>query len=117
MPPRTPGAWPRNKRGSTPIPAWLAALDANDHIGLVFDLEYRDMQIRRLRRAVDQAEHQHAAARAAEAAARETMTEARIELRRFETWLEKTTRERDAELRQQERIAEDEVAARKRQAG
>lgn len=97
--------------------AWLAAVDANDHIGVVFDLEFRDLQIRGLRRALEQAEHQYAVARAAEARARGTMTEARIELRRFETWLEKTTREHDAELRQRERIAEDEVAARSRRAG
>ncbi len=92
--------------------AWLAAVDANEHIGLVFHLELRDLQIRGLRRALEQAEHRYAVALAAEAAARETMTEARIELRRFETWLEKTTRELDAQLRQRERIAEDEVAAR-----
>ncbi|MBN9165282.1 MAG: hypothetical protein J0I07_30240, partial [Myxococcales bacterium] len=79
--------------------------------------EFRDLQIRGLRRAIEQAEHQYAVARAAEAVARETMTEARIELRRFETWLEKTTREHDAELRQRERIAEDEVAARSQRAG
>ena len=96
--------------------AWLAAVDANEHIGVVFDLEFRDLQTRGLRRALEQAEHQYAGARAAEAVARETMTEARIELRRFETWLEKTTREHDAELRQRERVAEDEVAARSRRA-
>ncbi|MBX3258163.1 MAG: hypothetical protein KIS78_10225 [Labilithrix sp.] len=96
---------------------WLAALDAADHIGLVADLEDRDAQIRALRRAVDQAEQRHALARSEELAAREAMTEARVELRRFERWLEKAVAEGQAEQRQRERVAEDEVAARKLRAG
>lgn len=96
---------------------WLAALDAADHIGFVGDLEYRDMQIRALRRAVDQAEQHFRLARAQEAEARERMTDARIELRRFETWLERTEQEQRTERIRIERIAEDEVAARKQRAG
>ncbi|MBX3196762.1 MAG: hypothetical protein KF894_01295 [Labilithrix sp.] len=96
---------------------WLAALDAADHIGMVSDLEDRDAQIRGLRRAVDQAELRHVIARSEEAAAREAMTEARVELRRFERWLEKAVAEGQAEQRQRERVAEDEVAARKLRAG
>ena len=96
---------------------WLAALDAADHIGFVGDLEYRDMQIRALRRGVDHAEQQFRLARAREAETREQMTDARIELRRFETWLERTEQEQRAERVRIERIAEDEVAARKQRAG
>ncbi|MBX3209358.1 MAG: hypothetical protein KF764_30275 [Labilithrix sp.] len=96
---------------------WLAALDAADHIGLAADLEYRDMQIRALRRAVDQAEQRHALARSAEFAARQAMTDARVELRRFERWLEKAVADGQAEQRQRERVAEDEVAARKLRVG
>jgi hypothetical protein len=97
--------------------AWLTALDAADHVGLVADLEYRDMEIRRLRRAVDAAEQQYAFARMEESACLKVMTEARLELRRFETWLENAAEAQKAEERRVERIAEDEVAARKKRAG
>ncbi len=96
---------------------WLAALDAADHIGLVADLEYRDMQLRALRRGVDQAEQQFKLAGAREAERRERMTDARVELRRFETWLERSEQEQRTERLRIERIAEDEVAARKQRAG
>lgn len=95
---------------------WLAALDAAEHIGFIGDLEYRDMQVRSLRRAVDQAEQSFRLARANEAEARERMTDARIDLRRFEMWLERAEEEHRAETRRVERVAEDEVAARKQRA-
>jgi len=95
---------------------WLAALDAADHIGFIGDLEYRDVQIRSLRRAVDLAEQHFRLARANEAEARERMTDARIELRRFEMWLERAEQEQQAEQTRLERVAEDEVAAGKQRA-
>jgi hypothetical protein len=94
-----------------------AGLDAVDDIGLASDLEDRDMKIRGLRRSVEQTERQFVIARAEESGAREAMTDARVELRRFETWLEKTEAERAAELQRVARIADDEVAARKLRAG
>lgn len=96
---------------------WLAALDAADHVGFIGDLEYKDMQIRALRSAVDQAERQFSLARSREVQSRDVMTSARIELRRFETWLERTEEEQRAELLRLQRVAEDEVAARKQRAG
>lgn len=96
---------------------WLAALDAAEDIGDAVDLEYRDMYIRALRRAIDHAEREYTFARAAEAESRQAMTDARIELRRFETWIERSQEEQNAEARRVARIAEDEVAARKLRAG
>lgn len=96
---------------------WLAALDAAEDIGDAVDLEYRDMHIRALRRAIDHAEREYTLARVAEAASREAMTDARIELRRFETWIERSQEEQNAEARRVARIAEDEVAARKLRVG
>ena len=68
---------------------WLAALDAFDDIDAGPDeLAFADNHIRGLRRAVDEAEQRFMMARAREAEARERMTDARMELRRFETWTE-----------------------------
>lgn len=94
--------------------AWLTALDRNETIGTVADLEARDQHVRGLRRKVDEAERVFYLARMKETHAREAMTDARIELRRFETWLEKTQAEQQEEARRVERIAEDENASRKR---
>ena len=55
-------------------------------------------------------------ARTHEARTREIMVEARIELRRFEVWLEKAAETQAIEIRRIGRIAEDEVATRKRSA-
>lgn len=96
---------------------WLAALDAHDHIGNVADLEIRDVLVRSLRRAVDEADRRLRVASAHEATARAAMTDARVELRRFETWLERQAEAAANEGRRVERIAEDEVAARGRRAG
>lgn len=97
--------------------AWLTALDRNETIGTVSDLEERDAHVRALRTKVDEAERLFYLARTKESHAREQMTDARVELRRFEMWLERTQAEQAAEARRVERIAEDEVASRKRSAG
>ena len=97
--------------------AWLTALDRTETIGTVSDLEERDAHVRTLRRKVDAAERLFYLARMKETHARELMTDARVELRRFEMWLERTQAEQAAEARRVERIAEDEVASRKRSAG
>lgn len=95
---------------------WLAAVHASQAVGVVGtidDLADQDAQIRFLRRKIDEAEHTYLIARTNEAVAREAMTEARIELRRFETWLEKATAAAQEERKRIERGAEDEVAQRK----
>ena len=97
--------------------AWLTALDRNETIGTVSDLEERDAHVRTLRSKVDEAERLFYVARMRETQAREAMTDARVELRRFEMWLERTQAEQAAEARRVERIAEDEVASRKRSTG
>lgn len=97
--------------------AWRAAIDANEAIGSTADLERRDLHIRALRRAVDEGERTCCLKRARERETHAAMIEASIELRRFETWLEREAREQSLEARRIERIAEDEVASRKRSAG
>ncbi len=66
---------------------WLAALDAAEDIGAVMDLDDRALHVRALRRAVDVAEQHYAVARMHESALRQVMTDARVELRRFEAWV------------------------------
>ena len=98
---------------------WLAAVESAQAIGVVgtiYDLDERDQQIRFLRRAIDAAEKAYLLARSKEAAARDVMTEARVELRRFESWLEKATELAKEERKRVERGAEDEMASRKRAA-
>lgn len=95
---------------------WLAAIDASSDIGLASDLEDLDRHIRGLRRTFDRLEHELAVAHVKERGTREKMTDARIELRRFETWLERAEAERMAEVQRVARIADDEVAARKQRA-
>ena len=96
---------------------WHAAVDAIHDIGDALDLEYRDADLRALRRAIDVAEHEHAVARAEEAASRDAMTSARIEHRRFETWMERSVEAQKEETRRLARLADDDVAARKQRAG
>jgi flagellar biosynthesis chaperone FliJ len=80
------------------------------------DLEDRDRQIRFLRRLADDAENKLRACRAKEAEARNMMTEARMERRRYETWLEREVAAAATENRRVERLAEDDVASRKKAA-
>ncbi len=96
--------------------AWNTALDEFPDVSSVTDLEDRDFRIQALRRGVDFASMRVNDARANEEAARTAMTAARIDLRRFETWRERVTAAHQAEVRRVERIAEDEVAARKQRA-
>lgn len=92
---------------------WLASLEAAEDISIIADLETRDFHVRCLRRAVDEAEQRVSMAKAYEVSAREAMTAARMELKRFETWLERVAAGRAEEARRVARIADDEVAARK----
>jgi len=98
--------------------AWAKAIDGGAHgsaVALsVADLEDHDRHVRSLRRVVETCERNAQGARAHEAKMRGVMTEARIELRRFEKWLERTTHAHAIEARRVERIAEDEVASRRR---
>lgn len=95
--------------------AWNAALDEPfDGVATAADLADRDLRIRALRRASEAAARDVAEAQAREVSAREAMVAARIEQRRFETWLERESRARAEERRRAERVAEDEVAARAR---
>src|SRR4051794_25145248 len=77
--------------------AWLTALDRNETIGTAADLEERDAHVRSLRKMVDESERVFYLARMKETHARELMTDARVELRRFEMWLERTRTEQAAE--------------------
>ena len=92
--------------------AFVSALDAHDDVGSAWDLEARDMRIRGLRRRVHLAEQTSTEARTKRAATERALAAARIELRAFETWLERIRSARAAEVRRLERAADDEVAAR-----
>jgi len=96
---------------------WLAAMEAEARVGvlgIVYDLEERDQHMRFLRRAIDEAERRYMAARMQETLYREALTDAKTELRRFETWLERAQTTARSETMRRERVAEDELAARKR---
>jgi hypothetical protein len=97
--------------------AWLSALDLNDTVGTIADLADRDMYVRGLRRTVDVAEELFYTARTDQNEKLAAMTSARIDLRKYETWLERDAATQAEELRRVERVAEDEVAARNRRAG
>src|SRR5215207_5811827 len=97
--------------------AWLSALDQDGDISSVADLVHRDQYVRSLRRGVDAAELRFFNARALENERLAAMTEARVDLKRYETWLEKDAAVRADERRRLERIAEDEVTSRKRRIG
>jgi flagellar export protein FliJ len=97
--------------------AWNEALDEFPAVSCVTDLEDRDLRIQGLRRGVDFASLRVSESKTNEEAARAAMTAARIDLRRFETWRDRVTAAQQAEVRRVERIAEDEVAARKQRAG
>jgi lambda repressor-like predicted transcriptional regulator len=90
----------------------VASEDATG-VGIVADLADRDVQLRALRRAADAAARNIALAKKHETGAREAIVAAKIEHRRYETWLERMTAAHAAEVRRTERVAEDEVTARK----
>lgn len=93
---------------------WLAALEVRPIVATVADLEERSMYIRVLRLAVDRAEQAVTTAKREEADAHDAMTAARVEVRRFERWLERRKAERHEEEQRKERLRDDEVAARAR---
>jgi flagellar export protein FliJ len=99
------------------IAGWKAFAESPGVVTSAADLEDRDRQYKWLRTVIDRAEKSVRLARADEATKRERMTEARIELRRYETWLENTKALRKAEAARVQRLADDEVAARKALAG
>ena len=97
--------------------AWLAAHEGSEMcsaIVTVADLEVRDAELRHLRKAVDRSELELASARTREAEAQVVVTVVRTDLRRFEIWMERQAMVQDLEKRRQARLAEDEIAARKR---
>jgi hypothetical protein len=96
--------------------AWNDALDEFPVVSSVTDLEDHDLRIQGLRRGVEIASILVRETKTNEEAARAAMTAARIDLRRFETWRDRVIAAQKAEVRRVERIAEDEVAARKQRA-
>lgn len=98
------------------IGAWTTFAQSTPEVTSVHDLEDRDRQYKWLRKQLEDAEKSVQIARAEESAKREKMTEARIELRRYETWLENTTELAKMEAKRVQALADDEVAARKRSA-
>lgn len=80
------------------------------------DLAHRDLEFKWLRKNLEEHEQAVMIARLAEAETREAMTSARIELRRYETWLENSREAQRLEAKRREAISDDEVAARKRSA-
>jgi len=95
------------------VAGWKHFVETAAEVRSVADLEDRDRQYKWLRKLIDDAEKKVAVAHADEAAKRELMTEARIELRRYETWLENTQAVARAEQARLQRLQDDEVAARK----
>ena len=95
------------------IQGWNTFLGEQSDVSSVADLEHRDRQYKWLRKVIDDAEKAVMIARNDEAAKRELMTEARIELRRYETWLENSKEQHRQEAARVQRLMDDEVAARK----
>ncbi|MBX3228837.1 MAG: hypothetical protein KIT84_42100 [Labilithrix sp.] len=97
------------------IALWNAFIaTTSDDVATAADLQHRDLEHKWLRRSIEDHERAALVARTEEAAAREAMTTARIELRRYETWLENTQELARIEAKRVQRLADDEVAARKR---
>jgi hypothetical protein len=69
---------------------WEELTEENSGVRSIADIEDRDCQSKWLRKIIGDAEQDLLVARNDEAMKREVMTEARIELRRYETWLENT---------------------------
>lgn len=78
------------------------------------DLEDRDRHVLALRRRLMTVDEHVRLRRDDEARALRAMREARMEKKRFETWLERESAAATVEARRVERIAEDDVASRKR---
>ena len=95
------------------VAGWKHFVESAAEVRSIADLEDRDRQYKWLRKVIDDAEKRVAAAGADEAVKREAMTAARIELRRYETWLENTQVAARAEQARVQRLMDDEVAARK----
>jgi flagellar biosynthesis chaperone FliJ len=95
------------------VQGWNTFLASSAEVTSVADLEHRDRQYKWLRKVIDDAEKGVMIARNDESAKRELMTEARIELRRYETWLENSKEQHRQEAARVQRLMDDEVAARK----
>lgn len=95
------------------VAGWRSFTEEKSDIRSIADLEDRDRQYTWLRKIIADAEKDMMLARNDEAAKREVMTEARVELRRYETWLENTQELARIEQARSQRQADDEVAARK----
>ncbi len=80
----------------------------------VADLEDHVMSVRLTRRIADAAAKEAAALEAKQTEALQKLTEAKREVARYETWLEREEAARAAEERRLERLREDEHASRKR---
>ena len=98
------------------VAGWKSFTEEHSDIRSVSDLEDRDRQYKWLRKVITDAEKDVAIARNDEASKREQMTEARVELRRYETWLENTQELARIEQGRAQRGADDEIAARKNRA-
>lgn len=99
------------------ISAWndfVSGGGAAQGVASIADLEDRDREYKWLRKSIDDCERDVMLARIDETQTRETMTSARIELRRYETWLENTLEVRALEAKRVQMLADDEVAARNR---
>jgi uncharacterized protein YciI len=92
--------------------AWLRAIHEQGIVGVVGDLHDRDSAVRARRQTADAAQKAAAAAKRREAEASIALVAAKIEQRRYETWIERRAEATAAEERRVERIAEDEVSAR-----
>ncbi len=99
------------------IAGWTSFVEEQSDVRTVADLEEQDRQYQWLRKVVTDAEKCAAVARNDEATKRELVTEARIELRRYETWLENTKELQRIEAVRTSRLADDEIAARKGRMG
>jgi hypothetical protein len=94
--------------------AWLEAASAKEgELETVSELQDRDLRIRKLWRVLQDAQRAFSLARSAAAMLQDKLIDARIDLRRFEMWLERKREEQANEARRLERIAEDERAGRR----
>lgn len=99
------------------IALWNAFVDSTtDDVQSVEDLAHKDREYKWLRRSIEDDERKLMLARTEEAKTRDAMTTARIELRRYETWLANTLERVRLEQRRVQVLADDEVCARKRSA-
>jgi len=94
--------------------AWTTAATALPVVATMSDLEDHVTTVRLLRRIADAAKMRVNAARIASVNAQTKIAEARREVCRYETWLDRQHAALAEEARRQERAREDEHAARKR---